>query len=62
VKLDPGSVQLDDGWYSGYLRIATNEKGVVRSYFSAGQTAGGKRVETAARQILERDYRGKVVD
>jgi phosphomannomutase len=62
VRLDPGSVKLDDGWYSGYLRVATNEKGVVRSYFSAGQTACGKRVESRARQILENDFGGKVID
>ena len=32
VKLDPGNVQLVDGWYSGYIRISTNEKSVLRSY------------------------------
>lgn len=62
VHLDPGSVKLDDGWFSGYLRIATNEKGVVRSYFSAGDTNNGKRVETEARRILEKDFAGKVID
>jgi phosphomannomutase len=62
VRLDPGSVKLDQGWYSGYLRIATNEKGVVRSYFSAGETTSGKRVENDARRILEKDFRGKVID
>jgi phosphomannomutase len=62
VKLDPGSVSLEPGWYSGYLRIATNEKAVVRSYFSAGQTAIGKRVEAQARHILEHDFAGRVID
>jgi phosphomannomutase len=62
VRLDPGAVKLDGGWYSGYLRIATNEKGVVRSYFSAGDTPSGKRVETAARQTLENEFGGKVID
>ena len=62
VTLEPGKVQLQDGWYSGYLRMATNEKSVVRSYFSAGDTAVGRRVEAAARQVLEQRFAGKVVD
>jgi len=62
VRLDPGSVALDDGWYSGYLRIATNEKAVVRSYFSAGDTASGSRVEGEARRILGEQFGGRVID
>jgi phosphomannomutase len=62
VRLDPGAVRLDQGWYSGYLRIATNEKAVVRSYFSAGDTHSGKKVENEARQILEKQFSGKVID
>ena len=62
VHLEPGSVKLDGGWYSGYLRIATNEKSVVRSYFSAGETATGRRVEKEARGILEKEFGGKVID
>jgi len=55
-------VNLDDNWYSGYLRIATNEKAVVRSYFCAGDTTSGGRVETDAREILEKQFRGKIID
>ena len=62
VDLSPGNVQLADGWYSGYLRVATNEKGVVRSYFSAGETARGEQIETATRQILASQFDGKVVE
>jgi phosphomannomutase len=62
VGLDPGAVRLDPGWYSGYLRIATNEKGVVRSYFSAGDTPSGRRVEQAARRILGEQFSGTVID
>jgi hypothetical protein len=62
VRLEPGAVQLDEGWYSGYLRVATNEKAVVRSYFSAGDTASGQRVEGQARQILEKRFAGRVID
>jgi len=62
VRLDPGNVHLEPGWYSGYLRIATNEKGVVRSYFSAADTVVGKRVENATRDILVKAFAGKVID
>jgi len=53
VQIRPGVANLEKGWYSGYLRIATNEKAVVRSYFSAGDSATGKQVEARARRILE---------
>jgi phosphomannomutase len=62
VRLDPGSVALEAGWYSGYLRIATNEKAVVRSYFSAGDSASGQQVEARARGILEHDFQGRPID
>ena len=53
---------LDPGWYSGFLRISTNEKGVVRSYFSAGRREEMERVEAAARAILGDKFRGRVID
>lgn len=62
VVLDPSDVSLAPGWYSGYLRVATNEKHVVRSYFSAGDEPSGRRVEQLAREILQTRYRGKVID
>ncbi|MCC6579004.1 MAG: hypothetical protein IT440_01075 [Phycisphaeraceae bacterium] len=62
VDLTPGSVRLDPGWYSGYLRVATNEKGVVRSYFSADDADAGRAIEQQTRAMLERDFRGKVID
>jgi phosphomannomutase len=60
VRLDRG--ELDAGWYSGYLRIATNERSVVRSYFNAADATAGHRVETEARRILEERFRGRVID
>jgi phosphomannomutase len=61
VKLDPPSVQLESGWYRGFLRMATNEKSVVRSYFSAGRAAVRDRVEGQTRRILSEDFNGRVV-
>ncbi len=62
VSLDPGAVRLQAGWYSGYFRVATNEKGVVRSYLSAGDSTTGGAVEKAARRILEKQFEGKIVE
>ncbi len=62
VELNPGHVHLEDGWYSGYIRISTNEKSVLRSYFSAGDTTSGQRVEKIAREICEKQFGGKVVE
>ena len=62
VTLEPGHVKLEAGWYAGYLRASTNEKGVARSYFSAADARTGKRVETEARRILAEEFRGKVIE
>jgi phosphomannomutase len=62
VQLEPGKVDLKSGWYSGYLRMATNEKSVVRSYFSAGENSTRQRVEAEARHILQKQFAGKVID
>ena len=62
VLLEPGNVKLEAGWYSGYLRVATNEKGVVRSYYSAGEADTGRRIEMQTRRILEDSFNGKVIE
>ncbi len=62
VKLDPGSVALAAGWYSGYFRVATNERGVVRSYVSAGEKATGQAAESICREILGGTFKGQVVE
>jgi phosphomannomutase len=62
VKLRVGSAELEPGWYSGYLRIATNEKAVVRSYLSAGDVSFGRQLEARARRILEQELHGQAID
>lgn len=62
VHFERDAVKLDPEWYCGYLRVATNERSVVRSYFSAGDAAIGRGVEAEARRILETDFTGAVVD
>ncbi len=62
VRLDPGAATLEAGWYSGYFRVATNEKGVVRSYLSAGEKQACHRAEQSVRDILARQFQGKVIE
>lgn len=62
VWLDPGNIKLDDGWYSGYLRIATNEKAVARSYFSTGDHELGATLEKQARSIMQKQFNGKTIE
>jgi phosphomannomutase len=62
VTLAPGSVSLADRWYSGYFRVATNEKGVVRSYLSTGDATFGRELERRTRDLLEQQFGGHVID
>ncbi len=62
VSISEAGVSLADTWYSGYLRIATNEKAVVRCYFSAGDTTGLASVETLARDLLAGPFQGRVIE
>ena len=62
VQLGAGSVALADRWYSGYFRVATNEKGVVRSYLSTGDATFGRELERRTRDLLEQQFAGQVID
>jgi phosphomannomutase len=59
IDLDSGRLQA--GWYQGYLRNATNERAVVRSYLSADAEGGGRQKEQELRVIYE-SYGGRVID
>ena len=62
VALGAGSVSLADRWYSGYFRVATNEKGVVRSYLSTGNGNFGRGLEQRTRPLLDQEFGGQVID
>lgn len=62
VRLTPGSVELADRWYAGYFRVATNEKGVVRSYLSTGDATFGGELERRTRDLLQQQFSGRVID
>ncbi len=62
VAITGEGVELQPGWYSGYLRIATNEKSVVRSYFTAAEADELQRIESRARDLYTRAFGGTVID
>ncbi len=59
VDLQAGELESD--WYNGYLRVATNEKSVLRVYLSAGVFDLGMQIEKRIRDILGR-YPGNAID
>jgi len=55
-------ISLDDNWYAAYVRTATNEKGVVRSYISSGDEKIGKELQQRIITLLQRDFGGKEIE
>ena len=62
VRLEPGNIALEPGWYSGYLRSSTNERAVLRSFFTADDAETGKRIAAEVTQLLKERYHGKQVE
>ena len=62
VHISEGEVSLEKGWYSGYFRVATNEKGVVRSYLSNADPIQGKEIENTMRILLSKEFKGKEIE
>jgi hypothetical protein len=55
-------VALHQKWYSAYIRTATNEKGVVRSYLSSCDHQVGKKLQEKIVRILTDNFRGKEIE
>lgn len=62
IEHDDAGIDLKAGWFSGYVRVATNEKSVVRSYFSADRPEDLQRIESEARHLLADTFNGRVID
>ncbi|TFG60606.1 MAG: hypothetical protein E4H36_11800, partial [Spirochaetales bacterium] len=58
----PGEIKLDKNWYSGYIRTATNEKGVLRLFFSAEDRTTGVDLLTTIEEELKETWKGKQVE
>jgi phosphomannomutase len=61
IDLEARVAPAADHWYSGYLRMATNEKAVVRVYITADEAAYGRGIERDLRAILRR-YGAREID
>ncbi|MDP3178257.1 MAG: hypothetical protein Q8M76_10160, partial [Spirochaetaceae bacterium] len=59
--IDAATGTLSPDWYQAYLRAATNEKAVMRSYLSSGDPSIGRRWETRLRDLLE-SRGGRIVE
>jgi len=62
IRHDDAGIDLEAGWFSGYVRVATNEKSVVRSYFSADRPEDLQRIEGEARHLLADKFNGRIID
>lgn len=59
--VDPGRGAINEGWYQAYVRVATNEKAVIRSHVSAGDPRVGRDWEDRIRRMLS-DSGGRLID
>lgn len=62
VHIENGTFSIDNLWYSAYIRSATNEKGIVRSYISASDSLVGERIKNKIEDILKVEYHGTGVE
>jgi len=62
VGHDNGKISLTDNWYAAYIRTATNEKGVVRSYISSCTTEVGKKLQQKIVRLLTDQFGGMVIE
>lgn len=54
METTESAIRLSPGWFSGYVRAATNEPGVVRAYFSADAPEQCDKIERQTREIMEK--------
>ncbi|MCK9411914.1 MAG: hypothetical protein M0Q53_06410 [Prolixibacteraceae bacterium] len=57
-----GVITLEKEWYSAYVRTATNEKGIIRSYISSSGSSCGKKIKSAIIQLLANEFGGVEVE
>jgi phosphomannomutase len=62
VLIENGEVTLGKEWFSAYLRTATNEKGVVRSYISICNAEYGEKTRKQLVKILKEEFNGNEIE
>ncbi len=55
-------IQLENEWYSAFVRTATNEKGIVRSYLSSSDPGYGEKIKSKIIQILKDEFKGEEIE
>jgi len=62
VHKKDGLITLEKEWYSAYVRTATNEKGIIRSYISSSDSGYGKKIKSGIIQMLANEFGGMEVE
>ncbi len=62
LEVQNGRTLLGSEWYAGYFRVATNEKGVVRSYISSCSAERGLKLRNKIERMLMDDFNGKEIE
>ncbi len=57
-----GKISLDNEWYSAYIRTATNENGIIRSYISSSDSVYGEEIQNIIVQILKNEFKGVEIE
>ncbi len=62
ISFESGKIILQDDWYAAYVRTATNEKGVVRSYISSCNNLVGEKLQKKIVSLLTDQFNGKEIE
>ena len=62
IRFQYGKVELDNEWYAAYVRSATTERGVVRSYISSGDAVYGGLIKEKLVKILKYNFEGTEIE
>lgn len=62
IDLLDGKIKLQDNWYAAYVRTATNEKGIVRTYISSCESVVGKHLQEKIVELLKVEFEGKEIE
>jgi len=62
LEFQSGKINLTEVWYAAYVRTATNEKGVVRSYISSCNIKAGEKLRERIVLLLKEQFGGKEIE
>ena len=62
IERQSGKIILKDDWYAAYVRTATNEKGVVRTYISSCEEKVGRGLQEKIVSLLSGQFKGKEIE